>query len=354
MEQQNTNIAENTGLTPDKITAGNPLVTVVITCYNHAKYLPESIESVLDQSYTNIELIVVDDGSADNTKEVTLSYPGVKYVWQKNQGLSAARNTGIANSSGEYIAFLDADDYFYTDGIKINVGYFLQHPECAFVAGYHNKVDSNKNLIPEGPHTAPLKDHFKLLLTINFIGMHAAVLYKTEIIKHFPYDISLPACEDYDMYLRITREWPVFTHAEKIAAYRIHGNNMSGDAHLILTNVTRVLHRIKSQLKTKEELRAYHTGIKMWRNYYSMQVIKKLKAEKSQLIKKVKKKEIMMALKFKPHKLIIHYLTSFMPGKAAQIFLLPGSESFGLFFISRHETHECFDHISMALFIHIF
>ena len=80
-------------------------VSVIITTYNHAHYLPQSIESVLRQNYQNKELIVVDDGSSDNTKEVVGRYLDVKYVYQSNQGLSAARNTGIDNSNGECVVF---------------------------------------------------------------------------------------------------------------------------------------------------------------------------------------------------------------------------------------------------------
>lgn len=85
------------------------LISVIITCYNHGKYLQEAIESVLKQSYKNIELIVIDDGSTDHTKFVVDKYPQVKYIYQANKGVSSARNTGIEHSKGGYICFLDAE-----------------------------------------------------------------------------------------------------------------------------------------------------------------------------------------------------------------------------------------------------
>ena len=84
----------------EKITHQPDLISVIITCYNHAQYLAESIGSVLNQDHTPVEIIVIDDGSTDNTKEVVSHYPSVKYIYQSNQGLSAARNTGIDHSKG--------------------------------------------------------------------------------------------------------------------------------------------------------------------------------------------------------------------------------------------------------------
>src|SRR5688572_7471549 len=97
----------------------SPLVSVIIPCYNHALYLREAIGSVEQQTYTHTEIIVVDDGSTDETKLVVSSFPSVKYIHQHNSGLSAARNKGIEEASGQYLVFLDADDWLYPDAIRI-------------------------------------------------------------------------------------------------------------------------------------------------------------------------------------------------------------------------------------------
>src|SRR5215218_5526383 len=97
------------------------LVSVIITTYNHSHYLPQAISSVLRQDFQNKEIIVVDDGSKDNTKEIVAQYPQVRYIYQTNKGLSAARNTGIDNSTGEYLIFLDADDWFFEGCLKESV-----------------------------------------------------------------------------------------------------------------------------------------------------------------------------------------------------------------------------------------
>src|ERR687890_856397 len=98
------------------------LVSVVIPCYNQAHFLGEAIESVLAQSYPRFEIIVVDDGSTDDTSKVAARHPGGRYVYQNNQGVSAARNSGLARSEGEYVVFLDADDRLLPEALVAGFG----------------------------------------------------------------------------------------------------------------------------------------------------------------------------------------------------------------------------------------
>src|SRR6478736_2185706 len=114
-----------------------PAVSIVIPAYNYAHYLPETIASVLAQSFARFELLVVDDGSTDNTKAVVqaLKDPRIRYVWQPNRGLSAARNTGIAECRFNYVAFLDADDLWQPDFLEcVMAEYSRLEPEYALVA----------------------------------------------------------------------------------------------------------------------------------------------------------------------------------------------------------------------------
>lgn len=105
-----------------------PLISVIISCFNYAHFLPEALNSILNQTYINWECIIVDDGSTDNTKEVAQSYVQkdrrFKYIYQKNQGLSMARNTGVENATGEYIQFLDADDFISFEKFVIQLKFF--------------------------------------------------------------------------------------------------------------------------------------------------------------------------------------------------------------------------------------
>jgi glycosyltransferase involved in cell wall biosynthesis/SAM-dependent methyltransferase len=245
-----------------------PLVSVVIPCYNHGRYLHAAVASVKKQTYSNTEIIVVDDGSSDDTKIVAESLSGITYVYQENRGLSAARNTGIHNSTGEYFVFLDADDYLYPRAIEINLKFLLEDKTLAFVSGAHDKVDAKGNIIREDPHPVVTKDHYLHLLQGNYIGMHATVMYTRWVMKEFKFDTSLKACEDYDLYFRITRKYPVANHAEKIAAYRIHGTNMSGNIPFMFHMVMKVQNAQTEFLQNKEEKEAQQRGVKIWQDYY--------------------------------------------------------------------------------------
>ncbi len=123
--------------------AGLELVSVIIPCYNQAHFLRESIESVLAQSYPHFEIIVVDDGSIDNTSEVAVHYPEVRCIRQNNQGVNAARNTGLRHSRGEYLVFLDADDRLLPGALKASLECFNTYPECAFVFGRFRYIAAN-------------------------------------------------------------------------------------------------------------------------------------------------------------------------------------------------------------------
>ncbi len=119
------------------------LVSVVIPCYNQSNFLGEAIESVLAQTYRHFEIIVIDDGSPDNTAEVAVRYPDVRYIRQENQGLSGARNTGFRESQGKYLVFLDADDRLLPGALQAGINCLHIHPECAFVSGHHRYIKAD-------------------------------------------------------------------------------------------------------------------------------------------------------------------------------------------------------------------
>lgn len=248
----------------------NEIVTVIITCYNHASYLDEAIGSVLYQTYPHFEIVVVDDGSTDHTKAVATNYREVKYVWQENQGLSAARNTGVKASSGKYLVFLDADDWLYKDALQQQVTAMQANPECMAVTGGHDKIDDvSGKIIPEDHGAVVDADHYLHLLQGNFIGMHAAVMYRREVFDTLQYDTSLKAAEDYDLYLKLTRKFPIYAHGGKIAGYRIHGNNMSRNILFMLQNVQKVLSRQQDVLSGEDERKAFDNGVSIWNKYYA-------------------------------------------------------------------------------------
>ncbi|WP_018478899.1 glycosyltransferase [Pontibacter roseus] len=257
----------------------NPLVSVVIPCYNHGRYLQTAINSVLAQSYQNFEIIVIDDGSVDNTRDVAQQNKRVQYIYQNNQGLSAARNKGIDSCKGDYLVFLDADDYLYETALAINLSYIQRNERLAFVSGSHDKIFTASNTVQPVIKTINA-DHYTHLLKGNYIGMHATVMYRRWVFNEFLFDTSLKACEDYDLYLKVTRKHPVLHHANKVAAYCFHGSNMSNNAPLMLKTALKVLNRQKACLSNPSEVMAYSEGVNFWKSYYAQELYTKLWEEK--------------------------------------------------------------------------
>jgi glycosyltransferase involved in cell wall biosynthesis len=270
------------------------LVSIIIPCYNHGNYLADAIDSLYKQTYQYIEIIVVDDGSTDNTKEIAEKYADIKYVYQSNQGLSAARNTGIKHSKGDYLVFLDADDWLFPKALETNVSYLQKNEKAAFVSGAHQKINQDE-VILEDDRVKVDKNHYQQLLQGNYIGMHATVLYQRWVFDDsFNFDVSLKACEDYDLYLKISRKYPIIHHQELIAAYRIHNSNMSSDIPLMLNTVLMVLQRQKPFLYSEVEKQCFRNGLAVWKNYYCEKIYMLLRLQPMNVI--LSKKEYLKIL----------------------------------------------------------
>ena len=180
------------------IIKNNPKVTVIIALYNQKQFIGEAIESILCQTYPNIEIIVVNDGSTDNPFSVLEKYKNnIILIDQKNKGLSAARNIGLKNSSGEYIQFLDADDVLQRDKIKLQLEYSETHNElvsyCEITQYEHNSQHTYLNYVGEVKDMFPLYYNF---WNIYPTPIHSLLINK-EIFKRFGlFSENLKACED--------------------------------------------------------------------------------------------------------------------------------------------------------------
>jgi SAM-dependent methyltransferase len=243
---------------------------VIIPSHNHARFLGNAIQSVIAQTCRFVEIVVVNDGSTDDTASVAKQFPEVRYLEQEKQGLAAARNAGMRASRGDYLVFLDADDRLLPRAIDAGLECFTRCPECAFVSGRHARVTLEGQPKPclQRPH--PTQQHYLALLRRNYIGMHATVMYRrAALLAAGGFDPTLAACEDYDLYLRIAREHPVAAHEESVAEYRIHDTNMSRDKGLMLTMVLSVLHRQRPHLRDAPgRVEAYRDGLRFWRSHY--------------------------------------------------------------------------------------
>jgi len=262
--------ARSTNAVLPKIT----LISVVIPCFNHARFLPEAIESVLTQNYPNFEVIVVDDGSTDNTPEIVRRYPSVRYVYQENAGLSVARNTGLQHSRGGFLVFLDADDRLLPHALETGVSCIREHPECAFVSGHCRVIDSSGAILPSPRQLRVENEHYlKLLRAGSYIWCPATVLYQRDIFDFVHgFNVALSPAADYELYLRVTRDFPVYSHKHVIAEYRQHSSNMSRDV-LAMKRAALAAHEAQWHfVKTNRHYReAYDAGTRFWQNDYPFQ-----------------------------------------------------------------------------------
>ena len=257
------------------------LISIVIPCFNQAKYLDESIESVRAQTHSSKELIVIDDGSTDNTAQVVSRYPDVKLVRQSNMGLAAARNSGIKASSGDYLVFLDADDYLEPNALAAGLGCLKKYPECAFAWGRYRIRNAQGKVCEPGQISDRHGDAYARLLCGNHIAMHATVIYRREPLKIVGgFDARLSACEDYDLYLRIARRFSIVSHEEVVAEYRRHADNMSLDSPMMLAAALRALEAQRAYVDDNPNYKvAYASGIRFWKHFYGVRCLRKIARE---------------------------------------------------------------------------
>ena len=245
--------------------SGPPTLSVVIPCYRQARFLGEAIGSVLDQSDEDVEVVVVDDGSPDETAAVAGRFEGVRLVRQTNSGLAAARNAGFRVSRGSYLLFLDADDRLCPGAVQSGIDFARANPECGFVWGQYRMIAEDGRRIGDPPPGCPSADTYAELLRRNCVGMNATVIFRRDALDAVGgFDPSLPACEDYDVYLKIARRFPARCHDRVVAEYRWHDRNMSREAGRMLRASLRVLARQRRYLRGRSDRSAYGEGRVRW------------------------------------------------------------------------------------------
>jgi glycosyltransferase involved in cell wall biosynthesis len=214
-----------------------PRMSVVIPSYNRANCIEKAIDSVLEQTVDDIEIILVDDGSTDNTREIVLNKYGdqVRYVYQENQGISGARNNGIKNAQGDYIAFLDSDDYWCPSKIERQLSLAEEHPEYGLLASRCDKIQCagdikkpNRPLLYQsrrGKSGWVLNDLFRA----NFIRTSSVIIRRDCFDKVGLFDEKLKQTEDYDLWLRMAAEYQVGFINESLTVYVDNPKGISGD-----------------------------------------------------------------------------------------------------------------------------
>ena len=202
-------------------------VSVVIPAYNCARYVAEAVESVLNQSCRPLEIIVVDDGSKDNTTEILKTFEDrIVYIYQENAGEPAARNTGIRRAQGEFIAFLDADDLWLPDKLNLQMNYFDNHPEVALVYSdmkFFDETGIVHESVKEWLKMSPPSGHiFPQLFTETLFGSGTVIFRKACVDRVGFFDELFLVGSDYEMWLRMARHFQFGYVDRPLLMYRHH------------------------------------------------------------------------------------------------------------------------------------
>jgi glycosyltransferase involved in cell wall biosynthesis len=257
-----------------------PRVSVVIPCYNQGRFLGAAIESVGLSSVRDVEVLVVDDGSSDDTPDVARA-AGVTCLRQGNAGLARARNRGLDAASGTMIVFLDADDLLMPGALDIGVEELSAHPDCALVFGRCNTIDPAGRIAANGMSPRIERDHYLELLRQNYIWMPAlAMLRRDAATAAGGFDPSVNAAADYQLYLHLARKKGIYDHARPTALYRRHDTNMSRNSALMLRESLTVLRRQRPFVSGDRRLEAaYRDGVRHWREYYGDELVDEIRAD---------------------------------------------------------------------------
>ena len=224
-----------------------PEISVLIPCYNYGHYLEYALESVTSQSYQNWEAIVIDDGSTDDTPQVTTQFddPRIRYIYQENRGLSAARNTGLRSAQADLIALLDADDIWQAEYLAKMVTKLKMHPDAvAAYCGYQYIDQDGENVGLPNLTIVPPEDFREYLANNgNFLVSCGVVFRKKIAVSEGCFDESLNAVEDADMWSKLSRHGPFVSVPSILVGYRRHDSNMSSDPQRMVAAYYQILER---------------------------------------------------------------------------------------------------------------
>lgn len=217
----------------------NNLVSIIIPAFNAEKYVEETINSVLKQTYTNIEIIVVDDGSTDNTARLVEAICNmdsrIKLIRQRNQGVSTARNHGFSASKGSFIAYLDADDVLAINHLELILQKFFTDDALGLVHSDEQIIDtfSNRKDEFERGHEGYLLDNLLLGQRLLISGPSGSIIKREVVESVGGFDPDLSNCADIDFFFRVAHKYKIGRVSEVTWFYRIHSNNMHSNVYLL-------------------------------------------------------------------------------------------------------------------------
>jgi len=240
---------------------GSPAVSVVIATYNRARFLVDTLESVLGQRFQDYEVIVVDDGSTDETRKVVEAYGDrIRYFHQSNRGPSAARNLGVLNARAPWIAIQDSDDLSATNHLEVLYERARHYPECGMVFGngaYLNGPAHGRNAIIGETKSRELATAGVRLIHLfdkSIVRLQAALISKRCYDAVGGHDESLRICMDLDLAFRLYMTFPVLYVDEVLFLYRVHEGNIGRNEELRLNENIRVVQKLLRDFPQAREI----------------------------------------------------------------------------------------------------
>lgn len=242
-----------------------PLISVIIPAYNSEKTIQETIESVLKQTFSDFELIIVNDGSTDTTLEIISSIkdPRIKVFTYPNAGVAVSRNRGISHSTGEFISFLDADDLWTADKLEAQLKALQENPEAAVAYSWLDSIDESGNFLRPGTRTTENGNIYDKLFLIPFVSSGSNGLIRRQpLIEIDGFDESLAASQDYDLYLRLAARYDFVCVPAVQILYRILSGSMSTNIRRLEATSLLVRERAfkESPQSLNPELKRYSIG----------------------------------------------------------------------------------------------
>ena len=209
------------------------MVSVIIAVYNSEQYLAEAIESALAQTYRPTEVIVVDDGSTDQTANIARSYKELQYIYQPNQGVAVARNRGLEAAQGEFIAFLDADDMWVPNKLRLQVRYLVDHPHIGGTIGrMQNFLDPGVTVSQQAKSVLFEREH---------VGLMTLVARKTVFEQAGGFDPSYRVGSDFEWFTRAKDTGILMAILPEILLHRrIHDSNLCSDTPAVVSSLLRM------------------------------------------------------------------------------------------------------------------
>lgn len=206
-------------------------VSAIITAYNSEAYIAQAIQSVLKQTRPVDEIVVVDDGSTDTTRRVVAEFAdqGIKFIQQQNQGAGAARNKGIRETGGEFIAFLDADDMWLENKIQLQANYLLAHPRAALVSGFSRWWNVSRNTVHlSGKVPGNMETLRREILVHNVLGNPSMVMVRRSALADAGlFNENIRWGQDWELWQRLVERHDAWVIPEPLTVYRWHRDNLS-------------------------------------------------------------------------------------------------------------------------------